>query len=71
MERDFKNLFLPKELQEKIGNFQTKEINSQNVRELTVRTTSGDSLDFLYTFYQNYLIITTSEESFSSIFKLL
>ena len=71
MERDFKNLFLPKELQEKMGNFQTKEINSQNVRELTVRTTSGDSLDFLYTFYQNYLIITTSEESFSSIFKLL
>ena len=71
MEQDFKNLFLPKELQEKIGNFQTKEINNQSVRELTVRTTSGDSLDFLYTFYQNYLIITTSEESFSSIFKLL
>jgi len=58
-------------LQEKIGNFQTKEINNQNVRELTVRTTSGDSLDFLYTFYQNYLIITVGEESFSSILKLL
>ena len=71
IEQDFKNLFLPKELQEKIGNFQTKEISNQNVRELTVRTSSGDSLDFLYTFYQNYLIITVGEESFSSILKLL
>ncbi|HOM68388.1 MAG TPA: hypothetical protein PLA57_01215 [Candidatus Paceibacterota bacterium] len=71
IERDFKNLFLPKEFQQKIGNFQTKKISGQDVRELTIKTTSGDSLDFLYTFYQNYLIITVDEESFSSILKLL
>ena len=71
IEQDFKNLFLPRELQEKIGNFQSKEINGQNVRELAVKTNSGENLDFLYTFYKNYLIITVNEESFSSVLKLL